>query len=71
MRRARRLSSAHFSPGFVQRESDVITPAEAALWKRGASNAGDHYLGCARTFALMGKALAEANLQMLPQPKSR
>jgi alpha-galactosidase len=46
-------------------EADLISPAEAALWKRGASNAGYHYLGCARTFALMGKHFAEANLAML------
>jgi alpha-galactosidase len=46
-------------------EADLITPAEAALWKRGASNAGYHYLGCAKTIALMGRAFAEANLRML------
>jgi hypothetical protein len=46
-------------------EADLISPAEAALWKRGASNAGYHYYGCAKTFALMGKAFAEANLKML------
>jgi alpha-galactosidase len=46
-------------------EADLITPAEAAAWKRGASNAGYHYLGCAKTFALMGQAFAEANLKML------
>jgi alpha-galactosidase len=45
-------------------ESKLISPAEVALWKRGASNAGYHYLGCAKTFALMGKAFAEANLEM-------
>lgn len=45
-------------------EADLISPAEVALWKRGASNAGYHYLGCAKTFALMGKAFAEANLAM-------
>lgn len=48
-------------------EADLITPAEAALWKRGASNAGYHYLGCAKTFALMGKNFAEANLKMIPK----
>jgi len=48
-------------------ESDLISPAEVVLWKRGASNAGYHYLGCAKTFALMGKAFAEANLQMLAE----
>jgi hypothetical protein len=48
-----------------QFEADLITPAEAALWKRGASNAGYHYLGCAKTFALMGQAFAEALLSMI------
>jgi len=46
-------------------EAELISPAEVVLWKRGASNAGYHYLGCAKTFALMGQAFAEANLQML------
>lgn len=52
-------------------EADLITPAEAALWKRGASNAGYHYLGCAKTFALMGRALAEAMLPMINQRPGR
>jgi alpha-galactosidase len=47
-------------------EAEVITPAEAAMWQRGASNAGYHYLGCAKTFALMGRAFAEALLQLPP-----
>ena len=46
-------------------EANLISPEEATLRKRGASNAGYHYLGCAKTFALMGKAFAEANLQMM------
>ena len=50
-------------------EADLITPADVALWKRGASNAGYHYLGCAKTFALMGQAFAEANLQLLAERK--
>jgi len=51
---------------FVKKfEADLITPAEAALWKRGASNAGYHYLGCAKTFALMGRAFAEATIAMM------
>jgi alpha-galactosidase len=49
-------------------ESDLISPAEATMWKRGASNFGFHYLGCAKTFALMGKAFAEANLKMISKP---
>jgi hypothetical protein len=36
-------------------EADLISPKEAAIWKRGASNAGYHYLGCAKTFALMAR----------------
>lgn len=49
-------------------EADLISPADQALWKRGASNAGYHYLGCAKTFALMGKHFAEANLGMMKKP---
>ncbi len=50
---------------YVERyRAELISPAEEALWKRGASNAGYHYLGCAKTFALMGRAFAEAVLQM-------
>jgi hypothetical protein len=45
-------------------EAEVITPAEAATWKRGASNAGYHYLGCAKTFALMGRAYAVELLKL-------
>ncbi|MDI1314731.1 sialate O-acetylesterase [Prosthecobacter sp.] len=50
-----------------QFEAKLISPAEEALWKRGASNAAYHYLGCAKTFALMGRAFAEASLQMMQQ----
>jgi len=57
---------------YVQKfEAGLITPAEAALWKRGASNAGYHYLGCAKTFALMGQAFAEATLQMTNEREGR
>lgn len=52
-------------------EAKTISPQEAALWKRGASNAGYHYLGCAKTFALMGRAFAEANLTMLKETEQR
>jgi len=50
-------------------EAELISPAEVATWKRGASNAGYHYLGCAKTFALMGRAFAEADLAMLRSGK--
>ena len=42
----------------------VITAKDEAMWKRGASNAGYHYLGCAKTMALIGKAFAEAILEL-------
>jgi alpha-galactosidase len=49
-------------------EADLISPAEAAKWKSGASNFGFHYLCCAKTFALTGKAFAQANLKLIKQP---
>lgn len=52
-------------------EARLISPEELALWKRGASNAGYHYLGCAKTFALMGRAFAEANLAMLKEQQDK
>jgi hypothetical protein len=45
-------------------EAKLISPEEAARWRRGASNAGYHYLGCAKTFALMGEAFARAVLAL-------
>lgn len=44
--------------------AELISPEEAATWQRGASNAGYHYLGCAKTMALIGRAFAEAMLEM-------
>jgi len=41
-----------------------IGPKKEAMWKRGSSNAGYHYLGCAKTLALIGKAFAEAIVNM-------
>lgn len=52
-------------------EAKVISPEEAAIWKRGASNAGYHYLGCAKTFALMGRGFADANLTLLKEQGRR
>ena len=45
-------------------ERDLVSEAEVKLRERGASNAGYHYLGCAKTFAMMGEAFANAILQM-------
>ncbi len=43
----------------------LVTSEEEVLWKRGASNAGYHYLGSAKTFGLMGEAFAETLLGMM------
>ncbi len=50
-------------------EADLFPPAEVARWKRGAANAGDHDLDGAKTFALMGKAFAEATLDLMKQER--
>ena len=42
----------------------LISPKEEAMWKSGASNGGYHYLGCAKTMALIGKAFADSLLEM-------
>ena len=52
-------------------EAKLVTPEEVTLRQRGASNAGYHYLGCVRTFALMGKAFATAILEMRSQREQR
>ena len=52
-------------------EAELISPAEAELWRRGASNGGYHYLGCARTFAQIGEAFARALLRMETGTKGR
>lgn len=64
-----KMTEAQQRDYLAQYEAKLITPEEAAQWKRGASNAGYHYLGCAKTFALMGEAFAEANLAMLKDAK--
>lgn len=42
----------------------IISPEEELLKKQGASNAGYHYLGCAKTMGLIGKAFADALIEM-------
>lgn len=42
----------------------VVGKEGLAVWKRGASNAAYHYLGCAKTMAQIGVAFAEATLAM-------
>jgi alpha-galactosidase len=45
-------------------EAELISEKEKAIWERGASNAGYHYLGCGKTMAQIGEAFAEALLEM-------
>jgi len=45
-------------------EEKLVSPEEVMLRKRGASNAGYHYLGCGKTFAIMGQAFAKAVLEI-------
>ena len=51
-------------------EAELITPAEAALWKRAASNGGYHYLGAAKILAPIGKAFAEALAAFHPEQQN-
>ena len=46
-------------------EDELISAEEASMRRRGASNAAYHYLGCGKTFALMGKAYAETMLELM------
>ena len=58
------MSAEQQNESIAKYEADMITPQEAEARRRGASNAGYHYLGCAKTFALMGEAFANAILDM-------
>jgi len=59
-----KMSDAQQRQYLKEYEDKLISAEEASLLKRGASNAGYHYLGCAKTFGLMGEAFAEAVLKM-------
>ncbi len=60
----RQMTKAQQQSYVKEYRAKLITPSDEALWKRGASNAGYHYLGCAKTFALIGQAFATATLKM-------
>ncbi|MEM6505983.1 MAG: sialate O-acetylesterase [Planctomycetota bacterium] len=45
-------------------QAELIKPEDDARWERGASNAGYHYLGCAKTIAQIGVAFAESLLNI-------
>ena len=42
----------------------LVTAEDDALWKRAASHQAYHYFGCAKTMAQIGKAFAEAMVEM-------
>jgi hypothetical protein len=65
------MSAADKRKYLAEFEAKLISPAEVALWNRGASNAGYHYLGCAKTFALMGRAFAETTLAIRKEQAGR
>ena len=48
--------------------AETVGAKQDALFKRGASNAGYHYLGCAKTMAGIGAAFADALIAMEGQP---
>ena len=62
----RKLWSMHGRPAkeIADYRSKNLTAKEEALWKRGGSNGDYHYLGCAKTYAQIGKAFAEAMVKM-------
>ncbi|MBT4868451.1 MAG: hypothetical protein HON53_25360 [Planctomycetaceae bacterium] len=60
----RKMSKKEQQAYVKEYRAKVITVAEETMWQRGASNAGYHYLGCAKTMALIGNSFAEALLEM-------
>lgn len=64
-----KMTKAEMESALEAFETQLISPDEVALRKRGASNAGYHYLGCAKTFARMGDAFAQKMQQMMQQVK--
>ncbi len=58
------MSQAQQKAHVLQFRKKLISAKEEKLHKRGASNAGYHYLGCAKTMARIGEAFANAILKM-------
>ena len=62
---AKKMTRKELDAAMKKFEAELITPEELELFKRGASNQGYHYLGSAKTFALIGNAFAEAALKLM------
>jgi alpha-galactosidase len=58
------MSQAQQKAHVMEFRKKLISASEEKLHKRGASNAGYHYLGCAKTMARIGEAFANAMLKM-------
>ena len=59
-----KMSPAEQKKYVEEYRANLISSEEYAMWNRGASNGGYHYLGCAKTMAQIGKAFAESLLEM-------
>ena len=53
-----KMSTQEQKQFLVDYRAKLISKEDEALFARGASNAGYHYLGCAKTMALIGEAFA-------------
>ena len=58
------MTSKQIKAFMKEYRAKMISPEKETMWKRGASNAGYHYLGCGKTMALIGKAFADATVQL-------
>jgi alpha-galactosidase len=55
-----KMSAAQQKDYVADYRAKVVGAADDAKYRRGASNGGYHYLGCAKTMAQIGVAFAEA-----------
>ena len=56
--------SAADQKAYLAKYRTVVSEEDEATYKRGASNGGYHYLGCAKTMAQIGVAFADAAFGM-------
>ncbi|MGY8652923.1 MAG: sialate O-acetylesterase [Verrucomicrobiia bacterium] len=63
--KAGEMTRAEVDAAMKKFEAELISKEEADLFARGASNQAYHYLGSAKTFAVMGKAFADALLELM------
>ena len=66
-----KMTPADIKKFLAEYEKKLFSKEELALEQRAKSNAGYHYLGSAKTYSLIGKALAEAVLRLQTQQNSK